>query len=46
MAGVQRVDEIAGGDKAWGGDKDAFVVLDAVLAAFDVEVVDDVGVGN
>jgi hypothetical protein len=44
--GAERVDEVAGGGEARRGDEDAFVVFDAVLAAFDVEVVDDVGVGD
>ena len=44
--GVERVDEVAGGGVARSGEEDAFVVLDAILAAFDVEVVDDVGVGD
>jgi hypothetical protein len=44
--GVERVDEVARGGEARRSDEDALVVFDAVLAAFDVEVVDDVGVGD
>lgn len=44
--GVERVDEVARGGVAGRGEENAFVVLDAVFAAFDVEVVDDVRVGN
>jgi hypothetical protein len=44
--GMQRVDEVASGGVTRGGDEDALVVFDAVLGAFDVEVVDDVGVGD
>src|ERR1700722_1676068 len=39
------VDEVARGDKARCSDKDAFVVLNAVLTAFHVEIVDDVAIG-
>jgi len=43
---VEGVDEIARRGQARSSYEDAFVVLDTVLAAFDIEVVDNVGVGD
>ena len=43
---MERVDKIAGRDQARRREQNALVVLHAVLAAFDVEVVDDVGIGD
>ena len=42
--GVEAVDQVSCCRKPRCGDQDAFIVFDAVLAAFYIEVVDDVGV--
>ena len=45
-AGCQRVDEVARSRETRRRHQDAFVVLDSVLAALHVEVIDDVRVGH
>ena len=43
---MKRIDEIARRDQTRSREQNALVVLRAVLAAFDVEVVNDVRIGN
>jgi hypothetical protein len=46
MAGLRLLIRSRAENEAWGREQDALVIFCAVLASFDVEVVDDVGVGD
>src|SRR5258708_39648562 len=44
--GMERIDKIACRDQPWSSEQNALIVLHPILAAFDIEVVDDMGISN